>query len=215
MLTKRQEEVLNFLRKSREVTGLMPSTREIQVHFGFASQTAAVDVLRALERKGTLRRLPGKARGIILNDRTGSGAYSSRVLSIPLSGVVPAGFAEPGAESGDESLRVDAAATGLSSAENCFALKVRGDSMMGAHILDGDYVILDTVRAPRHRDIVAALIDGQSTLKRLMIEGPRRFLKAENPLFPDLIPADELQVQGVMRALIRGHEAARDTEMYA
>lgn len=216
MLTKRQEEVLEFLRRSRENTGLMPSTREIQVHFGFASQTAAVDVLRALERKGTLRRLPGKARGIILNDRsTFSGPAASRVISIPVHGVVAAGYPDRGNAPPSEYLRVDAAATGLTGAENCFALRVRGDSMMGAHILDGDFVILDSTRPPRHRDIVAALIDGHTTLKRLMIEGSHRWLKAENPLFPDLVAADELLVQGVMRGLIRGNEASRENEMMA
>lgn len=79
--------------------------------------------------------------------------------------------------------------------------------MTGAHILDGDYVILDSARPPRHNNIVAALIDGEITLKRLMLEGRQRWLKAENPHFPNLMAADSLQVQGVMRALIRGHDA--------
>ena len=208
MLTERQKEVLEFLYESRNIAGLMPSTREIQVRFGFASQTAAVDVLRALERKGVLRRLPGVARGIILNEPA---LASSKVLYIPLRGVIAAGYANDSAELADEFLRVDAAATGLDSATGCFALRVDGESMTGAHILDGDYVILDSVRQPRHNDIVAALIDRETTLKQLMIEGTHRWLKAENPHFPNLIGADSLQVQGVMRALIRGQEARRES----
>lgn len=213
MLTKRQEEVLVFLRDSRQEHGLMPSTREIQQHFGFASQTAAVDVLRALERKGSLRRLPGKARGIVLTEGHDTpNPDAAAVLRLPLYGVVAAGFANETTQTTNDYIRVDAEACGLKSAAGCFALKVRGDSMIGAHILDGDYVIVDATRPPRHRDIVAALIDGQTTLKRLMIEGTHRWLKAENPLFPDLIAADELTVQGVMRGLVRGHEAERGND---
>jgi repressor LexA len=83
-----------------------------------------------------------------------------------------------------------------------FALEVRGDSMIGAGILDCDVVILEHAQ-PRHRDIVAALIDGDVTLKRFLLEGGSPFLRAENPLYPDLIPAQELLIQGVFRALIR------------
>ena len=198
-LTKRQEEVLDFLKASRQAQGLMPSTREIQEYFGFASQTAAVDVLRALERKGSLKRLPNKARAILLTEHEESSHTDSSIINLPLFGAVAAGYAETPFPKHGEFLRVDRSVLGLHSAEGCFALKVRGDSMVGAHILDGDYVILDANRLPRHGDIVAALIDGQTTLKRLMIEGPRRWLQAENPRFPDLVAEEQLLVQGVMR----------------
>ena len=74
--------------------------------------------------------------------------------------------------------------------------------MIGAHILDGDLVILE-VREPRARDIVAALIDGETTLKRYLTKNGSAFLKAENPEYPDLIPAQELVIQGVMITIIR------------
>ena len=76
--------------------------------------------------------------------------------------------------------------------------------MIGAGILDRDVVILEYTE-PRHRDIVAALIDGDVTLKRFLVEGGTPFLRAENPLYPDLIPARELIIQGVFRALIRSN----------
>ena len=208
MLTPRQREVLDFLHYRKATTGLMPSTREIQQEFGFCSQTAAIDLLRALERKGVLRRLPGVARGIILTEPSSA---TGTVISIPLYGAIAAGFANNASEMHGEFLKIDSAATGLGSAKGCFALRVRGDSMIDAHILDGDYVILDSIRTPRHRDVVAALIDGETTLKRLMIDGQHRWLKAENRGFPDLIPADSLQIQGLMCALIRGHEAQRES----
>ena len=83
-----------------------------------------------------------------------------------------------------------------------FALKVRGDSMLNAGINDGDIVILE-FKDPKNRDIVAALIDGESTLKRYLVQKGRPFLKAENPLYPAIIPAQELVIQGVMVAVLR------------
>jgi repressor LexA len=75
--------------------------------------------------------------------------------------------------------------------------------MIGRGILDGDLVLLEHGQDPRPGEIVAALIDGQSTLKTFVVKHRKTFLKAENPKFPDLIPAEELMVQGVFRALIR------------
>ena len=74
--------------------------------------------------------------------------------------------------------------------------------MVGAQINDGDLVVLEQ-RAAKNNDIVAALIDGETTLKRLVVEKGKTFLKAENPKYPDLIPLTELSVQGVMVALVR------------
>ena len=76
--------------------------------------------------------------------------------------------------------------------------------MTAAHIMEGDYVILDAKRKPRHQDVVAARIEDQMTLKRLVIEGDRLWLKAENPNFPNLMPVQPSMLQGVMRGLIRG-----------
>jgi repressor LexA len=75
--------------------------------------------------------------------------------------------------------------------------------MIDAHILDGDIVILEDRKDVQNGDIVAALIDGETTLKRYVMEHGRPYLKAENPQFPDLVPARELRIQGVMISLIR------------
>jgi repressor LexA len=75
--------------------------------------------------------------------------------------------------------------------------------MIGRHILDGDLVVLEHGPEPRHGQIVAALIDGKSTLKTFLVRNRKPYLKAENPKYPDLIPAEELLIQGVFRALIR------------
>src|SRR5437868_1802955 len=94
----------------------------------------------------------------------------------------------------------------VSKNRGTFALRVRGDSMTGAHIVDGDIVILEDSKEVHKGDIVAALIDGETTLKRYVVEHGRPYLKAENPRYPDLIPARELKIQGVMVSLIRRQE---------
>ena len=86
-----------------------------------------------------------------------------------------------------------------------FLLRVEGDSMIDAHIVSGDCVVLE-FREPRNGDIVAALIDGETTLKRFVIKDGQPYLQAENEMYPDLTPARELIIQGVMVALLRRGE---------
>ncbi|MGI8602515.1 MAG: transcriptional repressor LexA [Verrucomicrobiales bacterium] len=198
MLTVRQQQLLDFLRDHQRLNGLMPSTREIQRHFGFASQTAAVSHLRALERKGMIKKLAGKARALIFPGELGRG----ETVNVPVYGSIPAGMPWTGDNSADGSICVDMTALGLSRRAKTFALGVRGDSMIDAHILPGDHAIFEA-REARHGDIVAALIDGETTLKRLVMKDGRPFLKAENPAYPDLTPVTELMVQGVMVGLVR------------
>lgn len=197
-LTQRQKEILDYLRMSQRKTGLMPSTREIQHFFRFASQTAAMSHLRALERKGVIQRLPGKARAVIFPEELDRG----EIADIPVYGSIAAGMAQDAETRREGSVAVDMSALGLSNNARTFALKVRGDSMIDAHICDGDTVIL-VLRDPRKGDIVAALIDGETTLKRYVTAKGKPYLHAENPDYPDLIPARELVIQGVMVALLR------------
>lgn len=197
-LTQRQGEILEYLRKSQRQTGIMPSTREIQHYFGFASQTAAMSHLRALERKGVIQRLPGKARAVIFPDELDRG----EIFDIPIYGNIAAGMAQDTAQEKEGCISMDISILGIPRNARTFALKVRGDSMIDAHICSGDTVILE-FREPRKGDIVAALIDGETTLKRYLIEKGQPFLRAENPHYPDLIPARELIIQGVMIALLR------------
>lgn len=197
-LTHRQQEILDYLRDSQRKTGLMPSTREIQHFFKFASQTAAMSHLRALERKGVIQRLPGKARAVIFPDELDRG----EIVDIPIMGNIAAGMAEDVGQERQGCISIDISALGIPRHARTFALKVRGDSMIDAHICSGDTVILE-FREPRKGDIVAALIDGETTLKRYVVEKGRPFLRAENADFPDLIPAQELVIQGVLIALLR------------
>lgn len=197
-LTHRQQEILDYLRLSQRRTGIMPSTREIQHYFGFASQTAAMSHLRVLERKGVIQRLPGKARAVVFPEDLDRG----EILDVPIYGQIAAGMGQDAEPHSEGTLALDAAAFGVTGKHKTFALRVRGDSMIDAHICHGDTVILE-VREPRKGDVVAALIDGETTLKRYVVKDGKPYLHAENENFPDLIPVRELLVQGVMVALLR------------
>jgi repressor LexA len=197
-LTLRQQEILDYLRKSQRQTGIMPSTREIQHFFGFASQTAAMSHLRALERKGVIQRLPGKARAVIFPDELDRG----EIVDVPMYGSIAAGMSQDVEQERQGCISIDVTALGIPRNARTFALKVRGNSMIDAHICNGDTVILE-FKEPRKGDIVAALIDGETTLKRYLVEKGKPFLRAENADFPDLIPAQELIIQGVLIALMR------------
>ena len=98
---------------------------------------------------------------------------------------------------------MDVDTLGVKPSPRTFALEVTGDSMIGRHIMEGDYAILEHGMDPRPGDVVAALIDNESTLKTFVKQRGKPCLKAENPKYPNLIPAQELVIQGVMVALIR------------
>ena len=121
---------------------------------------------------------------------------------IPLLGSIIAGKPEVQEGRVDGCIDIDPATLRLPKNTRTFALKVRGDSMRNAAILEGDIVIME-FREAKHGDIVAALIDGETTLKRFVMQGGMPYLRASNPKYPDLIPARELVIQGVLIALLR------------
>src|SRR4051812_34471453 len=197
MLTDRQRNILQFIQHEQREKGVTPSTREIQNHFGFASQTSVMQYIAALERKGFINRQARKARALI------TPLQKVRIADIPIYGQIPAGMATMTEENIEGHVSLDAGSVNASKNGRTFALRVRGDSMIDAHILDGDIVILEDRKDAQNGDVVAALIDGETTLKRYVLERGRPYLKAENPLYPNLTPARELRIQGVMTSLIR------------
>jgi repressor LexA len=202
MLTDRQRNVLEFIQHEQREKGFTPSTREIQNHFGFASQTSVMQYIAALERKGFINRQARKARALV------TPAQKVRITDIPIYGQVPAGMATLTEQNIEGHVSLDAVSVNASKNNRTFALRVRGDSMIGAHILDGDVVILEDRKDAQNGDIVAALIDGETTLKRYVVEHGRPYLRAENSAYPNLIPARELRIQGVMVSLVRKQPAA-------
>ena len=121
---------------------------------------------------------------------------------IPLYGTVPAGMPSDQQQESEACLTIDIDSLKIPNNARTFALKVRGDSMINAGIYQGDTIILEFKEA-RNKDFVAALIDGETTLKRYVVRNGKPFLKAENPKYPDLIPAQELVIQGVVIAVLR------------
>jgi repressor LexA len=200
MLTERQKKILDFIQREQREKGITPSTREIQGHFGFASQTSVMQYIAALERKGFLDRHARKARALI------TPVQKVRISDVPIYGQIPAGMSTLTEQTIEGHVSLDTRSANISRNRGTFALRVRGDSMIGAHIVDGDLVILEDSKEVHNGDIVAALIDGETTLKRYVMEHGRPYLKAENPRYPNLIPARELKIQGVMVSLVRKQE---------
>ena len=205
-LTTRQHEILGYLQLHQREHAYWPSIRDIQEHFGFASTNAVMGHLRALERKGYITRVPGQARAyrITFDHEETQPDDAVEVVDIPIYGSIAAGYPdgiEPGGEIGR--LQIDVDTAGVRRSRRAFALKVRGESMTGAGIFDGDIVIVEP-GLPKHNDIVAALIDNETTLKRFIQEpGRTPFLRAENPLYPELFPVAEMLVQGIAKAVVR------------
>jgi repressor LexA len=202
MLTARQQQILDFILDFRRDHGCSPSIPEIQRHFEIRSPNGVVGHLLALESKGVIRRGQRGSRQIDL-----AGPHRERravIADLPIYGQFPPGLPQRIAgASAMACVSIDEGTLGFRPREGCFALQVRGDSMKDASIFDGDLVVVEPARLPRPGQIVAALMDGESTLKRLVRVRGRWFLKAENPAYPELHPRSALDIQGVVRAVIR------------
>lgn len=201
-LTQRQQKVLEFIRDTISTTNIPPSLREICDHFGFKSVKAASDHVAALRRKGMLEAKSHQARSLQIVSPLRH--LKKPTADIPIFGAIPAGPPQEALQDAEGCLTVDVQSLGIKPSARTFAVKVRGDSMIGRHICNGDIVVLEHGKRPRNGDVVAALIDNESTLKTYVNEkGKAPYLKAENPRFSKLIPAAELVIQGVMVALVR------------
>jgi repressor LexA len=199
MLTEKQQAVLDFIRSFEATHSTPPSSRDIQRQFGFGSQNAAVCHLRALANKGQVsKRIDGRW-GLQAREVQG------HLFELPIFGAIPAGLPDQQEQQPEETIAIDPALFGVGGRKPhlLWALRVRGDSMIGAHIVDGDIVVLER-REPRVGEIIAALVDGtSSTLKRLVREGGRSVLRAENERYADIVPEQGLESQGVVVGVIR------------
>jgi len=203
-LTHKQRRIFTFIDEQLGAGKLCPSREEIRRHFGFRSPRAVADHVAALIRKGYLMREPGKARS--LRPVAPLSRFRRRVVAVPILGSIPAGFPENLEPLAEGAIPIDLEALGITWTRRTFALVARGDSMIGKNICDGDWVILEHGPEPRPGQVVAALIDGESTLKTFIRKNGKPYLKAENARYPDLIPSADLTIQGVFRGLIRRAE---------
>ncbi len=193
-LTPPQQRVLDFIAARVARGENAPTYREICKTLGYRSPKGAADHVAALERKGYVIRERGQARGIRL---------TSKSSGVPLLGRISAGYPSDSPLELEARLPIDPTVFGIRDRSKAFALRVRGDSMTGRQILDGDIVLVEQEQSPRNGEIVAAIIDNESTLKTLVRRNGETWLRAENPLYPDLVPAIGLSIQGVARAVIR------------
>lgn len=201
VLTDKQRAVLNFIVAFRREHGCSPSIPELQREFGIRSPNGVVGHLRALEAKGLIRKGDRGSRQI---EMTAGTEARERIHDLPVYGAIPAGqpyAAEPAPPA--RMTTVDEATLGFKPRPGTFVLEVRGDSMKDAGIFSGDLVVVEPSRQPKPGQIVAALVDGECTLKRLVRIKDRYVLKAENPSFADIHPRTSLSIQGVARAVIR------------
>jgi repressor LexA len=195
-LTRRQREVLDFIREFIHTNRYPPTFREIATNFKFSAK-GGYDHVKALAKKGYLRRNKNRSRTIeILRD---SEAEKEELAAVPLLGNVAAGkplFAE-------ENLQgyVQVPASTLRSATH-FAVQVKGDSMKDAGIVDGDVVVVSHQNTAENGDIVVAMVDDAVTLKRFYIEKNRVRLKAENPKYPPLY-TQNVRILGKLALLMR------------
>lgn len=190
-LTPRQQEILDFIRNSVEVLGAPPTRTEICSAFGFASPNAAEDHLRALAKKGAIVLEPGSARGIRLVEQ----------LGLPLIGSVAAGSPLLAVENQLGKVQVNPA---LFSPRADYLLKVRGNSMIDAGILDGDLLVVHKTSEARSGQVVVARLEDEVTVKRLKRTGRRIELIAENPDYAPIVVEGPLAIEGIAVGLIRG-----------
>ena len=204
-MTQRQREVLSFMRGFTDKHGAPPTVREIAERFRFTPR-AAFDHLRALERKGMLhRRVTDRrvSRTLVLTDR--SPERSRRDREIPILGKIAAGAPIFAAENREDVIPVRPEWLAAKGGD-VFALRVRGDSMIQAHIADGDLVLVRKQESAATGDIVAAMIDQEATVKRFATEGGSVLLKPEHPTMKPIVvdpQRAEFRILGKVIGLIR------------
>ena len=207
-LTARQHEVLGFIRSFLARHGLPPTVREIGEKFKVTPR-AAFDHLRALERKGALERRVSAgrtSRALMPRDMARPAAYRS----VPVLGRIAAGGPLLAEENREGELPLAASAL-PGRGEDLFALRVRGDSMIDAHICDGDLVLVRRQESAQPNDIVVALVESaageEATVKRFFRDGPRVVLKPEHPTMAPIVvdPRERaVRIVGKVVGLLRG-----------
>lgn len=203
-LTERQRRVLEFLRECVRGRGYPPTIREIGIAFGLRSNRGVVDHLRALERKGYIRRMPGISRAIeIAGPAEDADAAPAGTKAYPVAGRVAAGKPETPVETNGESLLLDER---LFAGRGDFILEAIGESMTGEHIVPGDLVVVSTAASCEPGCLVVALVDGEATLKRYARKAGRVVLEPANPAYEPIEPSGktgEVSIVGSVVGVIR------------
>jgi len=194
-ITRRQQQVLDFINRCIAERGYPPTMREIGNHMGIRSTNGVNDHLKALERKGYLVRDDMKSRA--LRPVAGSGQW----VDVPIVGQVAAGMPLLAVENVEDTVRVDRFFIGPS--REVFALRVTGESMIEDGIFDGDYIFVRKQISANTGDIVVAMIEGEATVKRFYPEGDRiRFQPANESMDPIYVSKDEFRSVDLLGVVI-------------
>lgn len=196
-LTRRQKEILDYIRNFIDQNGYAPSYREIAHYFEFSSTGTIAEYIGILEEKGYITREAMEARAIQLTPSFDDGM---EICNIPLEGVIDAGRPIEAIRT-HETIDIPRDMMG----KKTFALKVRGESMIDDGILDGDYVIIEQTGSAKNGEIVVALIDNQNaTLKRFFNENSNIRLQPANRLMkPMRFAKNRVTIQGKVKGVIR------------
>lgn len=199
-LTKRQQEILDYIRGEIHRRGFPPSVREIGEAVGLSSSSTVHSHLAALEAKGYIRRDPSKPRALeVLDYRDTERAVDyGQVSVVPLLGQVAAGQPILAAENIEQTMPLPVELAG----DNTFILRVRGESMIDAGILDGDFVVVKQQPTANNGEIVVAMIEDEATVKTFYREPDRIRLQPENTTM-DPIYARDVTILGRVVALFR------------
>jgi len=199
-LTKRQTQILDFIRAEVHRRGFPPSVREIGEAVGLSSSSTVHSHLAALETKGFIRRDPSKPRALeVLDYRDTDRAVDyGTIHAVPIVGSVAAGSPILAAENIESTMSLPAELAG----ESTFILRVKGESMIDAGILDGDFVVVRQQSTANNGEIVVAMIDDSATVKRFFREADRIRLQPENASM-EPIYARDVTVLGKVVALFR------------
>jgi repressor LexA len=195
-LTKKQAEVLHFVKEFLATHAYAPSYREIAEGLGLSSPATVFEHIRALHAKGFLRMDEGEARSVELAPKAG---WFTKAIELPLIGQIAAG--QP-IEAIEERERI-AIPIELLPNLNCFVLQVKGDSMIDDGIFDGDYVVVERNFYPKNGDVVVALLEHEfATLKRYYREHTRIRLQPANRKMKPFYVKNPT-IQGIVRAVLR------------
>jgi repressor LexA len=195
--TDRQRRILETICQFTEERGYPPSVREIGERVGLSSSSTVQSHLKTLERRGLIRRDPTKPRALVASGSAARNVPEYGVL--PIIGKVAAGVPITAAENVEGEFVVPA---DMAKRPNSFVLRVQGDSMVDAAILDGDLIVVGPQPSAENGEIVVAMLDGEATVKRFYREGGRIRLQPENARM-EPIYADDVAIVGRVEAVIR------------
>jgi repressor LexA len=196
-LTNRQENIFKFICEQIQKIGYPPTVREIGAAFGI-SEKGAHDHLNAIEKKNYIRRMPGKPRAIEIIDFL-SKKTSQPITEVPIVGRVAAGKPLLASQNIEGTLPLP---NEMANGDRCFALRVRGSSMIDAGIFEGDFVVVRSQEYADAGDIVVALLDDEATVKRFFVEGDKIRLQPENATLSPIV-VDNAQILGKVIGLFR------------